>query len=114
MAITRSKRGCRHRGGGDDGLKSNTQVGFVEWFAETQGLNDVGFIPGTDLKEDQCSRAEYVAFWGEKNRNDGGRYKKNVSPCMVRRIRHLYQRVFQRPTGSLRERFACGTQRVPY
>ncbi|KAG0596419.1 hypothetical protein M758_UG252400 [Ceratodon purpureus] len=75
-------------------------AGSVRWFAESQGLNAVGYIPGTDLHEEHCSKAEYNAFWGPKNRNNGGRYKRNVSPRMVRRIRSLYHCCFQKPIGT--------------
>ena len=74
-------------------------IGSVWWFREILGLNGYGAIPGTDLGADECSRAEYVEFWGRKNYNNGCRYKRKVSPKMVRRIRHLYQLCFQRPVG---------------
>lgn len=73
--------------------------GSLWWFATVVGLNAVGFIPGTDLGEETLSRAEYESFWGVKNYNNGTRYKRVVSPRMVRRIRGLYQMVFQRPIG---------------
>ncbi|KAG0596361.1 hypothetical protein M758_UG246600 [Ceratodon purpureus] len=74
--------------------------GSIWWFWEHQGLNGHGFIPGTNLTDEHCSREEYVSFWGKKNYHNGGRYKRRVSPRMVRRIRHLYQRCFQRPVGA--------------
>ncbi|KAG0595787.1 hypothetical protein M758_UG197400 [Ceratodon purpureus] len=66
----------------------------VWWFKEEEHVNGYGFIPGTDMGQDVCSRAKYEAFWRKKNYNKGSRYKKKVSPPMVRRVRHLYQRVF--------------------
>ncbi|KAG0608581.1 hypothetical protein M758_8G116700 [Ceratodon purpureus] len=77
--------------------------GSIWWFREKVGLNGHGFIPGTDLRDEQCSRSDYVAFWGPKNYHHGTRYKKKVSPRMVRRIRRLYQHVFQRPIGAANE-----------
>ncbi|KAG0596018.1 hypothetical protein M758_UG217000 [Ceratodon purpureus] len=75
-------------------------VGLIWWFRVKEGLNGYGFIPGTNLGDEQCSREEYVEFWGQKNYHNGGRYKRRVSPKMVRRIRYLYQRCFQRPVGA--------------
>ena len=77
--------------------------GSIWWFREKVGLNGHGFIPGTDLRDEQCSRSDYVAFWGPKNYHHGTRYKKKVFPRMVRRIRRLYQHVFQRPIGAANE-----------
>ena len=74
--------------------------GSIWWFRVHEGLNGCGVIPGTNLDNRHCSRAEYVSFWGEKNYHNGGRYKRRVSPRMVRRIRHLYQRCFQKPVGA--------------
>ena len=74
--------------------------GSMLWFKSEVGLNAVGFVLGTDLEKDVCSKQEYEAFWGPKDYNNGTRYKRNVSPRMLRRIRHLYQRVFQRPIGA--------------
>ena len=90
----RRERKHRRRAGADEGEGSKT------WFTKDQGLNGRGFIPGMDLTNKHCSKAEYVEFWGRKNYHNGGRYKKRVSPRMVRRIRYLYQRVFQRPIGA--------------
>ena len=74
--------------------------GSTWWFKTMQGLNAVGYILGTNLGNNICSKQDYEAFWGRKGYNNGTRYKPYVSPRMVRRIRHLYQRVFQRPIGS--------------
>ena len=78
---------------------SEDAEGTKPWFRTEHGLNATGFIPGTNLMERHCSRAEYVAFWGPKNLHNGTRYKRKVSPRMVRRIRYLFQRVFQKPIG---------------
>ena len=81
-------------------VAANRGKGSKQWFRQDQGLNGRGFIPGTDLTNKHVSKAEYIAFWGKKNYHNGGRYKRRVSPRMVRRIRYLYQRVFQRPIGA--------------
>lgn len=82
-------------GGGPD----DRSRGSIPWFRDDQGLNATGLIPGTGLLEEHVSREEYVAFWGPKTYTNGTRYKTKVSRRMVRRIRFLYQRVFQRPIG---------------
>ena len=82
------------------GSVGDMSEGSILWFMEHEGLNGHGYIPGTDLGDDQCSKEEYIAFWGPKNYFNGGRYRKKVSPRMGRHIRRLYQLVFQRPIGA--------------
>lgn len=73
--------------------------GSVWWFEHEVGLNSFGLIPGDTLQDQHVSKAEYNQFWGAKNYHNGARYKRNVSPKMVWRIRNHYQKVFQRPIG---------------
>ncbi|KAG0597241.1 hypothetical protein M758_UG323000 [Ceratodon purpureus] len=86
-----------NRGGG---TLENIAAGSLWWFRVEQGLNGYGYIPGTKMGSNVCSKEEYIAFWGKKNYNNGGRFKLVLSPRTVRRIQSLYQRVFQKPVGS--------------
>ena len=101
MARTRSK-GNSGAGTGPSStvLSEDNAPGSRWWFTVVVGLNALGFIPGTTLGEEHVSKAEYEEFWGKKNVNNGGRYRRKVSPRMGKRIRYLFQRVFQRPIGA--------------
>ena len=58
------------------GDRSDKRKGSKPWFRKKHGLNGRGFIPGTDLTDEHCSKAKYIAFWGRKNYHNGRRYKK--------------------------------------
>ena len=101
MVTTRSKAPSGVDTGGSSSASSEDRApGSRWWFTVIVGLNALGFIPGTSLGEEHVSKAEYEAFWGKKNVNNGGRYRRAVSPKMGKRIRYLFQRVFQRPIGA--------------